>query len=171
MVTLIPTRTGNGAMEALAAEGAFRPPPLDDIERTAALALTRIRGRERIFVDVWDLEPFSDCAACFTARRDRLHAMNLEQRILPPIKSACCAATTYLTDKGARMNSLVSFVSFVVTPLMTNLDTDIAIVGSGFAGSLTALALRRLGMRARWSNAAVIPGSRLANRRRRSPTC
>jgi uncharacterized Fe-S cluster-containing MiaB family protein len=85
VVTLIPTRAGNGAMEALAAEGAFRPPQLDDIERSAALAVTRIRGQERIFVDVWDLEPFSECAACFTARRDRLHAMNLEQRVLPPI--------------------------------------------------------------------------------------
>ena len=86
VVTLIPTRTGNGAMEALAAEGAFRPPRLDDIERSAALALARIRRRERIFVDVWDLEPFSACAACFAARRDRLHAMNLEQRVLPPIR-------------------------------------------------------------------------------------
>jgi radical SAM enzyme (TIGR01210 family) len=85
VVTLIPTRSGNGAMEALSAEGAFRPPRLDDIERSAALAVARIRGPERIFVDVWDLEPFSACAGCFTARRDRLHAMNLGQRVLPPI--------------------------------------------------------------------------------------
>ena len=85
VVTLIPTRTGNGAMEALSVEGAFRPPRLDDIERSAALALARIRGHERIFVDLWDLESFSACAACFAARRERLHAMNLEQRVLPPI--------------------------------------------------------------------------------------
>ena len=85
VVTLIPTRSGNGAMEALSAEGAFRPPRLDDIERSAALALARIRGHERIFVDVWDLEPFSTCARCFAARRDRLHAMNLGQRVLPQI--------------------------------------------------------------------------------------
>jgi uncharacterized Fe-S cluster-containing MiaB family protein len=88
VVTLIPTRSGNGAMEALSADGAFRPPRLDDIERSAALALARIRGLERIFVDVWDLEAFSSCAACFTARRDRLHAMNLGQRVLPPIACA-----------------------------------------------------------------------------------
>ena len=84
-VTLIPTRAGNGAMEALSAEGAFRPPTLEDIERSAEAAQARIRDRERIFVDIWDLERFSDCSACFAARRDRLHAMNLEQRILPPI--------------------------------------------------------------------------------------
>jgi hypothetical protein len=90
VVTLIPTRTGNGAMEALSAEGAFRPPRLDDIERSAELALARIRGHERIFVDVWDLEPFAACAACFTARRDRLHAMNLEQRVLPSIECGDC---------------------------------------------------------------------------------
>jgi uncharacterized Fe-S cluster-containing MiaB family protein len=90
VVTLIPTRTGNGAMEALSAEGVFRPPRLDDIERSAALALARIRRHERIFVDVWDLEAFSACAACFIARRDRLHAMNLEQRVLPPIACRDC---------------------------------------------------------------------------------
>src|SRR6185503_18464166 len=90
VVTLIPTRTGNGAMEALSAEGAFRLPRLDDIERSAELALARIRRHERIFVDVWDLEPFSACAACFAERRDRLHAMNLEQRSLPPIACGDC---------------------------------------------------------------------------------
>ena len=98
VVTLIPTRTGNGAMEALSAEGAFRPPRLDDIERSTDLALARIRGHERIFVDVWDLEPFAACAACFTARRDRLHAMNLGQCVLPPIPSRCCSTTKDTMD-------------------------------------------------------------------------
>ena len=85
VVTLIPTRTGNGAMEALSAQGAFEPPRLDDIERSAARALAQIRHHERIFVDLWDLERFSTCAACFAARRERLRAMNLEQCVLPPV--------------------------------------------------------------------------------------
>jgi hypothetical protein len=62
-VTRSPTGPGNGAMEALASEGAFRPPRLDDIERSAALALAHIRRYARVFVDVWDLEQFSACAA------------------------------------------------------------------------------------------------------------
>jgi uncharacterized Fe-S cluster-containing MiaB family protein len=99
VVTLIPTRTGNGAMEALAAEDAFRPPRLDDIERSAALALAQIRRHERIFADVWDLEQFSGCAACFTARRDRLHKMNLGQKVLPPIERPCCSRNDESTTK------------------------------------------------------------------------
>jgi radical SAM enzyme (TIGR01210 family) len=104
VVTLIPTRTGNGAMEALSAQGAFTLPRLDDIERSAALALARSRRRERIFVDVWDLEPFSACAACFTARRDRLHQMNLEQRVLPEI--ACLDHGSHASAKGHQADSL-----------------------------------------------------------------
>ena len=101
VVTLIPTRTGNGAMEALSAEGAFEPPRLDDIERSAARALARTRHHERIFVDLWDLERFSKCAACFTARRDRLRAMNLGQCVLPAIASRCCSTTRDTMDTKA----------------------------------------------------------------------
>ena len=83
VVSLMPTRPGNGAMEALARRGLFRAPRLDDIERSLALALAHARGRGRVFADVWDLERFARAPACFAARRARLQAMNLEQR--------CCA--------------------------------------------------------------------------------
>jgi archaeosine synthase beta-subunit len=85
VVTLIPTRTGNGALDALSADGLFRQPTLDDVERGVDAAFARARGRGRLFVDVWDLERFAECPACLDARRDRLHRMNLEQRILPSI--------------------------------------------------------------------------------------
>ena len=91
VVSLVPTRPGNGALEALAEAGAFRAPTLDDIERSLALALTHARDRGRVFVDLWDLERFADCPHCLAARRDRLHAMNLEQRVLPPAACAACA--------------------------------------------------------------------------------
>lgn len=87
-VTLIPTRSGNGAMEALAAEGAFRAPGLDDIERSIAAGLSR-RPDGRLFVDLWNLEEFSRCPHCFEARRARLQTMNLEQRTVPPPSCAC----------------------------------------------------------------------------------
>ena len=89
VVSLVPTRSGNGAMEALAEAGTFRAPTLDDIERSLALAVTHAPARGRVFVDLWDLERFADCPHCVGARRDRLHVMNLEQRVLP--LTACSA--------------------------------------------------------------------------------
>jgi len=79
VVSLVPTRPGNGAIDALAAEGAFRVPDLDDIERSFAAALSHARHRGRVFVDLWDLERFAHSQECVSARRDRLHAMNLNQ--------------------------------------------------------------------------------------------
>ena len=81
VVSLVPTRPGNGAMETLADAGWFRKPTLDDIERSAAIALAHAAGRGRVFVDLWDIERFTDSSDCASARRDRLHAMNLEQRL------------------------------------------------------------------------------------------
>ena len=84
VVSLVPTRPGNGAIDALAASGWFRAPDLEDIERSFALALGHARRRARVFVDLWDLERFAQCPHCTAARRDRLQAMNLEQCVLPP---------------------------------------------------------------------------------------
>jgi hypothetical protein len=83
-ISLIPTRPGNGTLEALAAMGSFSEPDLNDVERSFALALLHARGRARVFVDLWNLERFAQCPECFAPRRDRLHAMNLQQAILPP---------------------------------------------------------------------------------------
>lgn len=82
VVSLIPTRSGNGAMDALAADGMFRAPQLEDIERSIELAVAARPHRGRIFVDLWDLQRFSSCQQCFEARRAVLHAVNLEQRVL-----------------------------------------------------------------------------------------
>jgi radical SAM enzyme (TIGR01210 family) len=83
VVSLVPTRPGNGAIDQLAASGWFRAPSLEDIERSFALAIGHARGRGLVFVDVWDLERFSPCPHCIAPRRDRLQAMNLEQVVLP----------------------------------------------------------------------------------------
>src|SRR5207245_1422045 len=60
--SLIPTRGGNGAMEALAAAGQFAPPSLASME--AALEYGVRLGRDRVFLDLWDVERFCTCTAC-----------------------------------------------------------------------------------------------------------
>jgi radical SAM enzyme (TIGR01210 family) len=91
VVSMIPTRAGNGTLEALAALGEFRPPDMEDIERSAELALAEFAGRGRLLIDLWDLERFSSCRACFVRRRDRLHRMNLDQRMPAPVTCDDCA--------------------------------------------------------------------------------
>jgi radical SAM enzyme (TIGR01210 family) len=91
VVSLVPTRSGNGAMEALADLGLFRAPTLAGIERSVELALTHAGRRGRIFADLWNLDRFGGCARCLPSRRQRLHLMNLEQRIAAPVSCAACA--------------------------------------------------------------------------------
>jgi archaeosine synthase beta-subunit len=91
VVSLVPTRAGNGAMDELSSLGEFRAPALADIERSIELALVHARGSGRVFVDLWDLERFAACPRCLAARRRRLHDMNLEQRIAPQVGCPACA--------------------------------------------------------------------------------
>jgi radical SAM enzyme (TIGR01210 family) len=70
-VSLIPTRAGNGAMEALAAQGDFAPPHLTTVELAFEYGLGLRRGR--VFVDLWDMQERD------TTRLARLKEMNLRQ--------------------------------------------------------------------------------------------
>ena len=88
-VSLIPTRPGNGALERLMDAGDFSPPRLSTLEKAQELTL-RLPGGGRTFADTWDLEKFSRCPACLERRRQRMHAMNLSQQVLPPIDCAVC---------------------------------------------------------------------------------
>jgi radical SAM enzyme (TIGR01210 family) len=89
-VSMVPTRSGNGAIEALSASGLFAEPSLADIERSATLALGLFGSRGRVFVDLWDLERFARCPHCLEARRMRLRAMNLSQTVAPgPVCRKC----------------------------------------------------------------------------------
>ena len=89
VVSLIPTRAGNGALEALQVLGHFSPPRLSTLE--AALAYGLGLGRGRTFADLWDLERFSDCPHCFQKREQRLLRMNRTQRVEPAIPCPVCA--------------------------------------------------------------------------------
>jgi hypothetical protein len=88
VASLIPTRTGNGALEALQQSGDFSPPRLATLE--AAVEYGIAQGRGRVFADLWDLERFADCAHCFTARAQRLDAMNRQQELLPVVTCDRC---------------------------------------------------------------------------------
>jgi radical SAM enzyme (TIGR01210 family) len=81
VVSLIPTRFGNGAMEELARLGQFTPPTLAELEEAAAYGVRL--GRGRVFADLWDLAQFSRCPHCLPQRTARLSQMNLTQ-IVPP---------------------------------------------------------------------------------------
>jgi len=87
-VTLIPTRGGNGAMEALAANGQFSAPRLETLETSFSYGLGLKRGR--VFADLWDAETIPSCPACRTPRISRLRRMNLSQNSLAPARCQSC---------------------------------------------------------------------------------
>lgn len=74
---LIPTRTGNGAMEQLRDAGEFRPPSLKSLEAALEYGISLKAGR--VFADLWDIEQFSSCPDCSQARIGRVKAMNMTQ--------------------------------------------------------------------------------------------
>ncbi len=85
---LIPTRGGNGAMEALAATGHFAPPSLPSMEAAQEYGLHLKQGR--VFSDLWDIEHFYTCPSCSSGRAERLAAMNRTQEVPPPISCDQC---------------------------------------------------------------------------------
>jgi len=88
VVSLIPTRPGNGALDRLISTGDFSPPRIETLEEAfaAVLALDRCRA----FADTWNLEAFSACSACLPDRKRRLELMNLSQEVQPPISCNGC---------------------------------------------------------------------------------
>ncbi len=86
---VIPTRAGNGAMDALELGERFAPPSLASLETVLEEGLRLAGDRGRILVDLWDLERLADCQNCLAARRDRLHMINLTQQWRPPVACAC----------------------------------------------------------------------------------
>ena len=87
VISVIPTRTGNGALEELARQGQFAEPNLSLLEDVIDYGVGL--GRARVFSDLWDLRRFSKCPKCFDAREERLHRMNCTQRILDRVQCDC----------------------------------------------------------------------------------
>ena len=99
--SVIPTRGGNGAMEAIG--DAFTPPRLEALEQVVEYGLSAFAFGEglsrragpfgpaasmRIFADLWDIERFYSCT-CSPARAARLAVMNREQRVPAGVSCSC----------------------------------------------------------------------------------
>ena len=84
---VIPTRAGNGAMEALAVMGDYAPPTLPSLEEVQEYGLRL--GRGRVFADLWDVEKFYTCA-CSPQRAARLAEMNRTQKVTPQVVCREC---------------------------------------------------------------------------------
>jgi radical SAM enzyme (TIGR01210 family) len=88
VVTLIPTRSGNGAMEQLQLAGQFAPPDLRTLEMALEYGIELRRGR--VFADLWDIQQVAVCAECRSRRVLRLEAMNLSQSVIPRVLCERC---------------------------------------------------------------------------------
>jgi radical SAM enzyme (TIGR01210 family) len=87
---LIPTRAGNGAMEALMANGEFSLSSLDTLESAMEYGLRLSAGR--VFADLWGMR--ESCAQCHGPRVARLRRMNLQQVVLDRIPCAGCGGAS-----------------------------------------------------------------------------
>ena len=105
--SIIPTRSGNGALNQLQSDGWFSEPRLASLEEVTERCLAFQRGR--VFADVWDAERFADCSACASARIERLRTMNLMQTVPPRIECDCgkyfvSAVVASMATRGSRVD-------------------------------------------------------------------
>jgi len=93
--SVIPTRSGNGAMEALG--DAVEPPRLDALERVVEYGISL--QRLRVCADLWDVERFFDCD-CSELRRTRLQQMNRAQTVALPVPCERCNVGSWKLKVG-----------------------------------------------------------------------
>jgi radical SAM enzyme (TIGR01210 family) len=84
VVSLIPIRLGNGALDHLKVE----EPALHELEEALEWGLELNAGR--VFADTWDLGRFGRCAHCVDARTRRIVRINLSQRTETRVACAAC---------------------------------------------------------------------------------
>ncbi len=88
VVVIIPTRM-NAPLRALHSEGLATCSSINNLEHATEFGIGL--GSARVFADLWDLEQFSSCEACFGKRRERLQHMNNTQFVPAPIHCESCA--------------------------------------------------------------------------------
>ncbi len=85
--SVIPVRSGNGALDKLALDGYFQEPSIQSLERVLEYGIRIQKGL--VFADLWDLDRFSTCEHCFEPRKERLKQMNLLQEHVKPVECSC----------------------------------------------------------------------------------
>lgn len=90
-VTIIPTRSGNGAVDELERRGEHVPPTLDQLETALARSLAAVDGPV-VTADLWDVERIDGCGRCGPERIRRLEAMNATGRPQEAPTCATCGA-------------------------------------------------------------------------------
>jgi len=85
--SVIPVRSGNGALDKLAIDGYFGEPSIQSLERVLEYGISLKKGL--VFADLWDLDRFSSCKQCFESRKERLNKMNLNQQHIEPYSCSC----------------------------------------------------------------------------------
>jgi radical SAM enzyme (TIGR01210 family) len=87
VVSIIPVRGGNGALDRLAAEGTFREPTLRQLEDALEAGLTL--GPGVVLADLWDTDRLASCDLCRSPRLARLAGMNASGVLEPRVPCAC----------------------------------------------------------------------------------
>ena len=85
--SVIPVRSGNGALDKLASDGYFGEPGIRSLEQVVEYGIGLRKGL--VFADLWDLERFSTCQHCFESRKERLNHINLNQQLVDPVNCSC----------------------------------------------------------------------------------
>ena len=88
VICLIPTRQESGALATLSQRPGMVKTTLEQLEAAMDDALVSVESR--VFADLWDLEQFSDCSICLSARRERLIEMNHRQVVLERVRCPAC---------------------------------------------------------------------------------
>lgn len=85
--SVIPVRSGNGALDVLSEHHYFSQPGIKSLEEVIEYGIGLKSGL--VFADLWDIDCFSSCDRCLEMRKERLINMNLNQRIYPQIDCSC----------------------------------------------------------------------------------
>jgi radical SAM enzyme (TIGR01210 family) len=85
--SVIPVRSGNGALDVLAERNYFSQPGIKSLEQVIEYGIGLKSGT--VLADLWDIDRFSPCDRCLEMRKERLINMNLNQHIYPRIDCSC----------------------------------------------------------------------------------